>query len=159
MTALSATQEEWTRNTENKLTTGGLMWNLSAAYDIVGPNIFCEKAQLYGYDQLACKWFLSFLTGRSQHVKVGQCISEKLETNIGVPQGGILSPLIFVINVADLEDCIAHCSAFTYADDTSTSCNGKTDDEVIKKWKKMQNVCLGSWLQMVWWQIQQKQFL
>ena len=133
MTALSAMQEEWTRNTECKLKTGILLWDLSAAYDMVCPKLFCEKAKLYGFDDLTCKWFLSFLTGRTQSVKVGQVISQKLETKLGVPQGGILSPLIFVIYGADLEDWIAHCSAFTYADDTSTSSNGKTDEEVMKK--------------------------
>jgi hypothetical protein len=133
MTALSAMQEEWSRNTENKLKTGILLWDLSAAYDTVCPQLFCEKIKLYGFDDLTCKWFHSFLTGRRQCVKVGQAISENLENKFGVPQGGILSPLIFVIYVADLEDWIAHCVAYTYADDTSTSCNGKTDEEVIKK--------------------------
>ena len=133
MSALSAMQEEWTRNTENKLKTGVLLWDLSAAYDMVNPSLFCEKAKLYGFDELTCKWFLSFLTGRSQRVKVGEALSERLETDVGVPQGGILSPLIFVIYGSDLEDWIEHCTAFTYADDTSTSCCGKTDEEVIKK--------------------------
>ena len=60
MSALSAMQEEWTRNTENKLKTGVLLWDLSAAYDMVNPSLFCEKAK---FDELTCKWFLSFLTG------------------------------------------------------------------------------------------------
>ena len=104
MTALSAMQEQWTRNAEEKLITGVLLWDLSAAYDMVCPRLFCEKAKFYGFDELACKWFLSFWTGRSQRVKVGHNISGKLETTLGVPQGRILSHLIFVIYGADLKD-------------------------------------------------------
>ena len=33
----------------------------------------------------------------------------------------MLSPVIFVLYVSDLEDWLMHSSAFTYADDTSTS--------------------------------------
>jgi hypothetical protein len=62
-----------------------------------------QKAQLYRLDRKTCSWFLSFLTGRSQRVKVGQAISEQLKTEYGVPQGGILSPFIFIIYGADLE--------------------------------------------------------
>ena len=32
-------------------------------------------------------------------------------------------------------------TAFTYTDDTSSSCCGKKDDKVLKNLEKMQNVC------------------
>ncbi len=97
MTALSGLQQEWASKEEEKITTGVLLWDLSAAYDTICPFLFGKKAQLYGFDRKTCSWFLSFLTGRSQRVKVGQAISEQLKTEYGVPQGGILSPLIFMV--------------------------------------------------------------
>ena len=39
----------------------------------------------------------------------------------GVPQGGILSPLIYIGYVADLEDWLVHSEALTYADNTETN--------------------------------------
>ena len=51
----------------------------------------------------------------------------------GVPQGGILSPIIFVIYGADMELWLKHSNAFTYADDTSSSVTGKSIDEVKRK--------------------------
>ena len=133
MTALSGLQQEWASKEEEKMTTGVLLWDLSAAYDTICPILFCKKAQLYGFDRKTCSWFLSFLTGRSQRVKVGQAISEQLKTEYGVPQGGILSPLIFIIYGADLEEWTKHSSILTYADDTSTSCHGKSQEEVMVK--------------------------
>ena len=50
-----------------------------------------------------------------------------------VPQGGILSPIIFVLYVSDLEDWLEFSKAFTYADDTSSSVSGKDLTEIIRK--------------------------
>jgi len=50
-----------------------------------------------------------------------------------VPQGGIISPIIFIIYGADLEECTNHSSILTYADDTSTSCHCKSQEEVMQK--------------------------
>ena len=45
-----------------------------------------------------------FLTGRKQCVKIGKSISEKIELQSGVPQGGILSPISFTIYCADIKE-------------------------------------------------------
>ena len=44
------------------------------------------------------------ITGRSQKVKIGKTLSSSKNIESGVPQGGILSPIIFIIYGADLED-------------------------------------------------------
>ena len=51
----------------------------------------------------------------------------------GVPQGGILSPIIFAIYVADMQLWLKHSSALTYADDTSSSVKDKRIEEVVRK--------------------------
>ena len=133
MTALEAIQNEWANNSQNKLKTGVLLWDLSAAYDTLCPNIFCEKIKLYGFDKNARKWFQSYLTMRSQRVKIGQKMSQPTSVESGVPQGGILSPIIFIIYGADMEEWIKHSSIYTYADDTSSSCQDQEEETVIKK--------------------------
>ena len=110
-----------------------LFWDLSAAYDKVCPELFIKKAELYGFDRKTRSWFMSFMTQRTQTVKIGSKYSEKIEVNIGVPQGGILSPLIFIIFGADLEEWLIYSKAFTYADDTETNCSGKSDEELKTK--------------------------
>jgi retron-type reverse transcriptase len=115
------------------MTTRELLWNLSAAYNTIYPILFCKKAQWYVFNRKTFSWFLSFLTGRSQRFKVGQAISDQLKTEFGVPQGGILSPIIFIIYGADLEEWTNHSSILTYADDTNTSCHGKSQEEIMEK--------------------------
>ena len=42
MTALTEVQKQWADNSENKEKTGMLMWDLSAAFDVL-----CEKLKIY----------------------------------------------------------------------------------------------------------------
>ena len=78
-------------------------------------------------------WFKLFLTGHSQTVKIGSVHSDIVHLNCGVPQGGILSPLINIIYMSDLEEWLKHLSASTYADDTETNVKVKSIQEVIAK--------------------------
>ena len=87
-------QEDWAKNSEDKYMTGILLWDLSAAFDTLDPKIMCDKLNLYGLDENSVKWFASYLTGRSQKTKIGQMISKSINLTSGVPQGGILSPLL-----------------------------------------------------------------
>jgi len=63
-------------------------------------------------------WFKSYLTGRSQAVKVNSAISDFNDINIGIPQGSILGPLLFIIFVNSLPDSV-DCKCVMYADDTT----------------------------------------
>ena len=63
-------------------------------------------------------WINEFLTNRKQCVQLKNTLSDVITTNIGAPQGCVLSPLLYT------SDCIcksnAHgCHLFKYADDTA----------------------------------------
>jgi hypothetical protein len=66
-------------------------------------------------------------------VKIGSKLSKLVEIQSGVPQGGNFSPLAFAIYVNDLEDWLQYAISLTYADDTSTSVNGKSIEDVLRK--------------------------
>ena len=51
----------------------------------------------------------------------------------GVSQGGILSPIIFVIYGSDMALWLKHLSALTYADDTSLSVRAKLLTDVTQR--------------------------
>ena len=110
MTALSEIQRDWTENREDRKITGVLFWDLSAAFDTLNSNLLIQKLRLYGCDTKMCKRFNSFLMGREQAVRIGDQISRPLQLRSGVPQGSILSPIIFTIYCADLEEWVKHSS-------------------------------------------------
>ena len=78
-------------------------------------------------------WFDSYLSNRTQLTKVNNIESNRAGVLYGVPQGSILGPLIFILNISSLPDNIPGSSTFLYADNTAIVCEGKTELEVTNK--------------------------
>ena len=125
MTALSSMQKEWITNTESGLLTGILVWDLSSAFDTLDIKLFLSKMSIYGADRTTLDWFSSFLSGRTQRVRIGSALSAPGLLTSGVPQGGILSPIVFTIYTADMELWLKSSKVFNFADDTTTDTKGK----------------------------------
>ena len=64
------------------------------------------------------KWFSSYVSGRSQSVRIGSSISSPLPITHGVPQGAILSPLLFCIYTNNLPLVTQSCDINSYVGDS-----------------------------------------
>ena len=73
---------------------------------------------LYGIHEIALDWFRSYLTNRTQLSLVNGSLSRICSCKCGVPQGTILGPLLFLIYINDLPNCLTSCQPRMYADDT-----------------------------------------
>ena len=51
--------------------------------------------------------FKSHLTGRSQRIKLGNCLSSRSDLSFGVPQGSVLGPLLFTLYTTPLSSLIS----------------------------------------------------
>ena len=63
------------------------------------------------------QWIKSFLSDRTHSVKVGSKISTSLPIRAGVPQGAVLSPMLFTLFLNGLPDSISHSKIVAFADD------------------------------------------
>ena len=97
-----------------------ILYDLSAAFDTVEPRVIIEKLKIYGFDYIARKWMGTYLTGRSQVTTVGGKQSEPVDLAYGTPQGSRLSPLLFIILMADLDLWTSDSILSNFADDTQS---------------------------------------
>lgn len=115
----------------------GLFLDLSKAYDCLNYKILIEKLEKYGLRGNALSWVDSYLSGRSQMVAVagesGTFLSHTEEVTMGIPQGSVVGPLLFVIYVNDLRSVVNRQNhrMICYADDTNLLIKHKQLDNLL----------------------------
>lgn len=114
------------------------------AFDLVNHNILLTKLELLGIRGKAGQWCRTYLENRPQRVKVADYMSSIRYTNIGVPQGSVLSATLFIIFINDLlnEPLKGEISAF--ADDVVVRYSCKNWDVL---WGEMEEdlKIIGNW--------------
>lgn len=106
--------------------------DLAKAFDTVNHKILLDKLKRIGISDTVLQLFHSYLTDRTQCVKINSTYSRPQKTVCGVPQGSILGPLLFLIYINDLCN-LQNCGQITtFADDTVLIFYAKSWDEVFK---------------------------
>ena len=67
-----------------------------------------------GFDDLPLRWMTSYLHGRSISTNVKCSISSCQTISSGVPQGSVLSPLLFVLYVSDLLSFVSFSNIYSF---------------------------------------------
>ena len=79
-----------------------------------------SKLNYYGIKHSSLR-FDSYLSNRFQYVDINQHKSDTIPISIGVPQGSILGPLLFIIYINDIDNSTSFFNFIKYADDTYSS--------------------------------------
>ena len=124
---------------------GVVFIDLKKAFDTVNHNILIDKLESYGIDGTELQWFKSYMSERTQKVDFVGTLSEKMSIDIGVPQGSILGPLLFILFVNDIQSVVEGSQIDLYADDTTIQSADKDINNIEKKLNKdLENI--NNWL-------------
>jgi hypothetical protein len=99
--------------------------DLSSAFDTIDHDILLGRLfSLYGISGTALDWFRSYLSNRTQFVTIDDCSSEKTDVKLGVPQGSVLGPILFILYTKPL---------FSLIEKHSLKCQSYADDSQLLK--------------------------
>ena len=116
-TCLHKVMYDWQEAINDGEIIGACFLDISKCFDSIDHNLLKIKLRKYGIAGTELDWFCSYLTGRKQVVRCNNIISESQAISIGVPQGSILGPILFLLFINDLTQFsgLSHCNLF--ADD------------------------------------------
>ena len=101
--------------------TALILLDFSAAFDCVDHCILLKVLlDSFGISGTFLNWFLSYLSNRTQYVRINLLISSIASVLFGVPQGSVLGPLLFILYTSALSAIASRhgIEIHLYADDT-----------------------------------------
>ena len=109
----------WKNSLDRSGFVSSIIMDFSKVYDYLPHDLLFAKLQAYGFSKEIVSLFLSYLTNRTQRIKIDSTLSDWRNILKGIPQGSVLGPLLFNIFINDLFFFSAKCEICKFADDNS----------------------------------------
>lgn len=116
--ALVKVLDDLVRNTDEGRTSALILLDYSKAFDVLDHRLLCAKLSHYGFSERTVGLINSYLSDRTQVVRVDGSLSKPRALQRGVPQGTVMGPLLFVMFTMDMVNHMHGCGMHQYADDT-----------------------------------------
>ena len=112
-----------------------LFIDFSSAFNTLRPSILVETLQRLEVDGNIIGWLNSFLTNRKRRVVTRESRSAWSTTNVGTPQGSVISPFLFTLYADNLKSEEPSVQIFKYANDIALvgCCSGTAGEESYSK--------------------------
>ena len=110
--------------------------DLKKAFDTVDHAILLRKLYHMGFRERINRYINSYLSGREQHVQVGDFKSENMTITKGIPQGSILGPLLFCLYINDIVEFV-DVETILFADDAVFIITALTIQQMYNKIRKL----------------------
>ena len=117
--ALNNCTSDWLLNIDRGNVNTVVFLDIKKAFDTTDRSILLNKPEKYGICCEELLFFESYLTNRKQYCSIQNRNSSFKPVLTGVPQRSILAPLLFIIYMNGLPNCVQDAKVAMYADDTS----------------------------------------
>ena len=104
---------------DKKVIFAAVLTDLSKAFDCIPHNLLIAKLSAYGFDRKSLMFISAYLKSRKQRTRIGSAFRDYLNVLFGVPQGSILSPILFIIFLSALFYIYNDLDYANDADDTT----------------------------------------
>ena len=107
-------------------------FDIEKAFDNASPLQILHNLLQIGIKGRMLNWLTDFFSNREFNVRIGNKFSDSKSMNTGVPQGSILSPLLFSILQSDLPN-MEDTHILQYADDVSIFVMDNSIESAVRK--------------------------
>ena len=101
--------------------TGAIFIDLKKAFDLVDHDLLLLKLKCYNLDDNLIKLIENYISNRFLCIKLNSHFSSLKSIRVGVPQGSVLGPLLFLIFINDFLFLKTKSNKDLFADDTTLS--------------------------------------
>ena len=124
------TLNDWLFSLDNDVPIDAAYMDFRKAFDTVPHQRLINKLKGYNINGPILQWIKSFLSDRTQFVKINNSCSKRLDVTSGVPQGSVLGPTLFIYFINDLPNSAINTPMKIFADDTKVYKSIESENDV-----------------------------
>lgn len=146
-TALNMVLADWKDEIEQDKKIVSVFLDLKRAFETIDRDILLSKMEKYGITGIPNNWFRDYLSERYQIVMYDGAKSEPRKNTLGVPQGSILGPLLFILYINDIDTILENCKLNLFADDTLITMSDRDVNSAVDKMNS-ELINISKWLKV-----------
>jgi hypothetical protein len=103
------------------------------AFGTIDRVLLLRKMEQYGIKGAELIWIRSYMSNRTQETKFNVKISDTINVQLGLPQGSVLGPLLFILYINDIKNVLRYSKLNLFADDTLLYIAADTLDKAVNR--------------------------